>query len=478
MPIPSAPTGSTLLTACQGPCLSVRRAPRSRRRGGSHVAIRLLLRFGTSTVVLGAGWNPPPLELDFEFKIRYRVHRWSESVPPSAASSEHVRGKQRRRREAILHAALRAFRDRGYHATTLEDIARRLDVRKTALYYYFPDKESILYECHRQSLTELERILAEARALATPGERLRHVIREHVRVMTDTLEGSPLRAARPGLRRVQRLPGRDAAGLPQHLHPPPVLAVGTRGDESFEEILFALGSPRCIPPRPDSVSRGEGSRMVRITSVDERDRKEDRDMEKLSNAGTGARGSTGTATTCFGAIASHSRRHPAPRRLSMRPVVLASLLAGLFAFGPSPCRAQVADSSSAVADSSAAPAAGEPAPPPARKLPGVDAPDPFPRGCVDCHVNTPERNLDTRLSTLMNGWTKEVTPALLAKAKASSPSGMPLKGKHPVAKSSLQNIPRGCVSCHGTASKKAPPLTSSTPPLAPGPSRAALSPRP
>jgi cytochrome c553 len=142
----------------------------------------------------------------------------------------------------------------------------------------------------------------------------------------------------------------------------------------------------------------------------------------------------------------------------MRPVVLASLLAGLFAFGPSPCRAQVADSGSAVADSSAAPAAGEPAPPPARKLPGVDAPDPFPRGCVDCHVNTPERNLDTRLSTLMNGWTKEVTPALLAKAKASSPSGMPLKGKHPVAKSSLQNIPRGCVSCHGTASKKAPPL--------------------
>ena len=111
---------------------------------------------------------------------------------PPAVGSEHVRGKRERRREAILHAALRAFRDRGYHATTLEDIARHLDVRKTALYYYFPDKESILYECHRQSLLELERILAEARALTTPRERLRHVIREHVRVMTDTLEGSPL----------------------------------------------------------------------------------------------------------------------------------------------------------------------------------------------------------------------------------------------------------------------------------------------
>ena len=135
----------------------------------------------------------------------------------------------------------------------------------------------------------------------------------------------------------------------------------------------------------------------------------------------------------------------------MRSVVLASLLAVLFAFGPCPCRAQVADSS-------AAPPAGEPAPPPARKIPGVDVPDALPRACVDCHVAIPERNLDTRLSTLMSGWTKEVPPALLAKATAASPSGMILKGKHPAAKSSLQNIPRGCVSCHGSASKKAPPF--------------------
>jgi AcrR family transcriptional regulator len=106
--------------------------------------------------------------------------------------SPRVRAKRERRRGEILHAALRAFRDRGYHATTLDDIARHLGVRKTALYYYFPDKESILYRCHRESLGELDRILAEARRLPTPRERLRHVIREHVRVMTDTLEGSPL----------------------------------------------------------------------------------------------------------------------------------------------------------------------------------------------------------------------------------------------------------------------------------------------
>jgi AcrR family transcriptional regulator len=113
-------------------------------------------------------------------------------MPLVSTGSPRVRAKRKRRREEILHAALRAFRHRGYHATTLEDIARRLGVRKTALYYYFPDKEEILFQCHRESLHELDRIVREARRLRTPRERLGHLIREHVRVMTDTLEGSPL----------------------------------------------------------------------------------------------------------------------------------------------------------------------------------------------------------------------------------------------------------------------------------------------
>jgi AcrR family transcriptional regulator len=106
--------------------------------------------------------------------------------------SPRVMEKRERRRGEILHAALRAFRDQGYHATTLDDIADALGVRKAGLYHYFPDKESILYACHRESLAELDRILEGAKQLQTPAERLAHVIRAHVRVMTDTLEGSPL----------------------------------------------------------------------------------------------------------------------------------------------------------------------------------------------------------------------------------------------------------------------------------------------
>ncbi|MBI1967564.1 MAG: TetR/AcrR family transcriptional regulator [Gemmatimonadetes bacterium] len=115
------------------------------------------------------------------------------AVSAAASPSAHVREKRRRRRAEILHAALRAFRDKGYHATTLENIADLLGVRKTALYHYFPDKETILYACHQEGLSEVHRHVDAAQAKhAAASARLAYLIREHVRVMTETLEGSTL----------------------------------------------------------------------------------------------------------------------------------------------------------------------------------------------------------------------------------------------------------------------------------------------
>jgi AcrR family transcriptional regulator len=108
-------------------------------------------------------------------------------------SSAHVREKRKRRRAEILHAALAAAKDKGYHATTLDDIAERLGVRKAALYHYFPDKDSILYACHEESLAVLDEMIeASASCCTSNRERLAYLIREHVRVMTEKLEGSPL----------------------------------------------------------------------------------------------------------------------------------------------------------------------------------------------------------------------------------------------------------------------------------------------
>ncbi len=124
----------------------------------------------------------------------------------------HVHAKRQRRRAEILHAALRAFGEKGYHSTTLDHIADHVGVRKTALYHYFPDKEAILYECHRESLAELARIMREADAIETASAKIAHVIREHVRVMTDTLQGSPLAFEVTALsrqRQARMIAGRD-----------------------------------------------------------------------------------------------------------------------------------------------------------------------------------------------------------------------------------------------------------------------------
>jgi AcrR family transcriptional regulator len=84
------------------------------------------------------------------------------------------------------------LREKGYHATTLDDIAEHVGMRKTALYHYFRDKEAILYGCHRETLTNLARIMRKGRKLRGATERLSYLIREHVMAMSGQLGGSAL----------------------------------------------------------------------------------------------------------------------------------------------------------------------------------------------------------------------------------------------------------------------------------------------
>lgn len=109
-----------------------------------------------------------------------------------AAHRPRIERRRRRRRAQIMRAAMHALREKGYQATTLDDIAERVGMRKTALYHYFRDKETILYGCHRETLTNLARIMRKGRRLKSATERLSYLIREHVMVMAGRLGGSPL----------------------------------------------------------------------------------------------------------------------------------------------------------------------------------------------------------------------------------------------------------------------------------------------
>lgn len=85
------------------------------------------------------------------------------------------------------------------------------------------------------------------------------------------------------------------------------------------------------------------------------------------------------------------------------------------------------------------------------------ATDAFAGGCVSCHVLDKQKNQDHRFSTMLKAWSAgKVDADLLAKSKASMPAGVALKGKHPGAEDSLEDIPAACLDCHGPDSKKAP----------------------
>jgi TetR/AcrR family transcriptional regulator, cholesterol catabolism regulator len=85
-------------------------------------------------------------------------------------------------RDLILSTAADLFRLRGYRATTLDDIAARLGMSKASLYTYFRGKEEILAEISRLTIETFSQGLAEiSRAPLSPQEKLRQVIRRHVR---------------------------------------------------------------------------------------------------------------------------------------------------------------------------------------------------------------------------------------------------------------------------------------------------------
>ncbi len=64
-----------------------------------------------------------------------------------------ARARQREaKRQAVLQTAAQLFNERGFHATSLDDIAERLHVSKPTLYYYVKSKDDILLECVRSAL--------------------------------------------------------------------------------------------------------------------------------------------------------------------------------------------------------------------------------------------------------------------------------------------------------------------------------------
>jgi AcrR family transcriptional regulator len=95
------------------------------------------------------------------------------------------RDRREAKRNAVLSTAAEMFNERGFHATSLDDIAARLHVTKPTLYYYVKNKDEILLECVRMGLRmTLEGIEASRRAGGRAIDQLRACMEAYGHVVT------------------------------------------------------------------------------------------------------------------------------------------------------------------------------------------------------------------------------------------------------------------------------------------------------
>jgi AcrR family transcriptional regulator len=89
------------------------------------------------------------------------------------------------KRGSVITSAANLFNERGFHLTTLDDVAAALNVTKATLYYYIKDKDEILLECYRLALVGLSEALVVIREPQRPVvERLRFFLAAFGRSMS------------------------------------------------------------------------------------------------------------------------------------------------------------------------------------------------------------------------------------------------------------------------------------------------------
>src|SRR5437870_6544275 len=99
-------------------------------------------------------------------------------------------GPPRERSEEVYQAALRLFREKGYHATSMQDIAAAVGLYKGSLYHYIGSKEDLLVQVFERAmggvLGDVERIVADGSL--GPSAQLRLVVEAHVQAVAQNLD--------------------------------------------------------------------------------------------------------------------------------------------------------------------------------------------------------------------------------------------------------------------------------------------------
>ena len=97
-----------------------------------------------------------------------------------AAETRREREKAMHRRE-ILEAAKRVFAQKGFAATTIDEIAQEAEFSKGAMYVYFDSKEDLFFSLIQEKLDDIEERLREVvESSDDPETKIRDLVETHL----------------------------------------------------------------------------------------------------------------------------------------------------------------------------------------------------------------------------------------------------------------------------------------------------------
>jgi AcrR family transcriptional regulator len=92
------------------------------------------------------------------------------------------------RREELVETAARLFAERGFHGTSMGDLAQAMGVQKGSLYSLVDSKQRLLYEAMRDGANAFHAALDAVPEDRPAIERIRIALRGHLRVVAEQLD--------------------------------------------------------------------------------------------------------------------------------------------------------------------------------------------------------------------------------------------------------------------------------------------------
>ena len=92
------------------------------------------------------------------------------------------------RRSELTREAARLFAEKGYHGTSIGDLAEAMGVQKASLYHHIESKADLLWDVARDGAEAFHAALDEVPETLRPVEKIRAALRAHLRVVAEQLD--------------------------------------------------------------------------------------------------------------------------------------------------------------------------------------------------------------------------------------------------------------------------------------------------